>query len=171
MATLAIAALTTAGASAAGVSLATATTIASVGGTIMTGVSALATIAGGIGEYQQGKAQQAQADLNARRTEMEGRMDAVTTNEELLRTLSMNTVAAAAGGLTGEGSAQRAQEQSQANAARQLSISKMNTESEAEGYRAEGRSAKGRGTAGLLGSFVSAGSSVYGAGKTIKKTK
>jgi len=161
MASLAVAALTAAGAGAGA---------AATAGTLMTGVSALATIAGGIGQYQQGKAQQEQADLNARKTELEGRMDAVTTNEELLKTLSMNTVAAAAGGLTGSGSVQRAKEVSEANAAKQLSISKLNTASQAEAYKAEGRAAKGRGTAGLLGSFTQAGSSIYGAAKTIKKT-
>lgn len=133
----------------------------STGGAIMTGVSALAGIAGGIAQYQQGKAQQEQADLNARRIELQGRMDAITTNEELLQTLSMNTVAAAAGGLTSTGSVQRAQEQSQANAARQLSIERYSTEVKAGAVRQEGQNAKSAGKAGLLGSFVSAGSTIY----------
>lgn len=143
---------------------------AGTAGTVIAGVSALATIAGGIGQYQQGKAQDEQADLNARRIELEGRMDAITTNEELLKTLSMNTVAAAAGGLTSSGSVQRAQEESQANAAKQLSISRMNTESTAAATRETGRQAKSAGTAGLLGSFMQAGTSVYGSAKTIKRT-
>ena len=139
-------------------------------GSIMTGVSALSTIAGGVASYQQGQVAQEQADLEGRRLEVQGRMDAITTNEELLKTMSMNTVAAAAGGLAGSGSVQRAQEQSQANAAKNLSISKMNTQASVASAKASGKNKAAQGTAGLLGSFVQAGTTVYGAAKSIKKT-
>lgn len=137
-------------------------------GTIMTGVSLLATVVGGISEYQTGQAQQEREELNARTEELNTRREALAINEELLTTLSRNTVAAAAGGITSSGSAARAREQNKAKAAEELSINRFSGATVAADYRLSGKQAARRGTASLIGSAVDASSTGY---KTYKKIK
>jgi len=97
-------------------------------GTVLTGVSALAGIASGISSYQQGQAQADRAELQARAEEVNGRMQGIAVNEELLKTMSRNNASAAAQGIQSSGSVQRAQEAAQENAAQQLSVNTFNTE-------------------------------------------
>lgn len=140
-------------------------------GSVLTGVSALATIAGGISQYQQGQAAEEQFEIEARQTELQGRLDAITTNEELLKTLASNNVAAAASGLTSAGSVQRAQEESQAKAAQELAIQRLNTAQQVSQAKAQAKAAGNQGVTSLIGSTITAGDQIASALKIKRKTK
>lgn len=155
------------GAAAAGTAAASGLTI----GSVLTGVSALATIASGISQYQQGQATEDQLELAAKETEIQGRLDAITTNEELLKTLSKNSVAAAASGLMSAGSVQRAQEASQAKAAQELAIQRLNTAQEVAATKAKASAAGKAGITSLIGSTITAGDRIASALQVKRKTK
>ena len=152
---------------AAGVAASTASTAT----TVLSAVSAAATIAGGISSYQQGQAAQEQAELQSRVEEVNGRMEAIAANNELLKTLSRNNAVAAASGIQSSGSVQQAQLAAQRVAARELSTNQFNTEMASSAYKLKGENAANKGTAALAGNLFDVVGSEYGRYKTIKGTK
>lgn len=169
----AIAAGTTATTTTAAVATTAAATTAATSltiGSVMTGASALAGIASGVMAYQAGQASQEQEELQASQTELQGRFDAIQTNEELLKTLSKNKVAAVSAGLAGSGSVLRAKEASQKKAAEELSVNRYNTEAKAAAHRAAGRSSAGKGLLSGIGSVITSGETVSKALKIKKET-
>lgn len=149
---------------AAGVSAATAGTI----GTAMTAVSLLATVAGGVSSYVQGEAESDQLELQARMAEVNGRMEAIETNEELLRTISMNNASAAAGGIQSSGSVARASEEAQRQASRELNVNRFNADMQKSALLEKADQASRGGKMALAGSLFDA---VGTAGSGFKKYK
>ena len=154
-----------------GVSAAAAASAASTAATVFSVASAAATVAGGISSYQQGQAAQDQADLQARATEVNGRMQAIATNEELLKTLSRNNAVAAASGIQSSGSVARAQEAAQRQAAQELSTNRFNTEMDKSALNRKADVASNRGKTALAGSLFDAVGSGYARYGQIKGTK
>lgn len=149
-----------------------AATAGSVGlmGSVLTGVSLLTTVAGGISEYRAGQDAEEIAELNARTEELNARREALSINEELFVTLSRNTVAAAAGGLTSSGSVARAQEDTKASAAEELSINRINSAQAAQDLRLKGKQAATAGKHALAGSLFDVVSRSASTHKKIKGT-
>jgi len=152
---------------AAGVGAATASTA----GTVMSVISTAATIAGGISSYQQGQAAQDQAEMQARAEEVNGRMQAIATNDELLKTLSRNNAVAAASGIQSSGSVARAQEAAQRQASIELSTNRFNTEMNKSALNQKAEVASNRGKAALAGSLFDAVGTGYSSYSKIKGTK
>lgn len=151
---------------AAGVSAAAAGTV----GTALTAVSVLSTVAGGISSYQQGQAQADQAELQSRAADVNGRMEAISTNEELLKTLSMNNAVAGAAGIQSSGSVARAGEAASRKAAQELDVNRFNTEMQKTALTSKASAAKRGGTAALAGSLFDAVGTGAGAYKKYKET-
>jgi len=152
---------------AAGAAASTASTV----GTVMSVISTAATVAGGISSYQQGQAAADQAELQSRAEEVNGRMQAIATNEELLKTLSRNNAVAAATGIQSSGSVARAQEAAQRNAAQELNVNRFNTEMNKSALNQKAEVASNRGTNALAGSLFDAVGSGYSTYSKIKGTK
>ncbi len=137
---------------------------ASTTGAVLTGLSAIASVAGGISSYQQGQAAEDQAELQARAAEVNGRMDAIATNDELLKTLSMNNASAAAAGIQSSGSVARANEAVQRKAAQELNVNRFNTSMEVSALNQKAKQASNRGKVAMAGSLfeaVETGRSAY----------
>lgn len=143
---------------AAGASAATASTA----GTVFSVLSAAASVAGGISSYQQGQAASKNAELQAKAAEVNGRMRAIATNDELLKTLSRNNAVAAASGIQGTGSVARANEAAQRQAATELSTNRFNTEMEKTALTRKAEVASNTGTMAAAGSLFDAVSGSYG---------
>jgi hypothetical protein len=150
----------------AGMSAASAGTAA----TALTGLSLVASVAGGISSYQQGEAQADQMELQARAAEVNGRMDAIATNTEMLKTLSRNNAGAAAAGLKSTGSVARANEAAQRKAAQELSVNRFNTEMEVSALNQKAESASRGSKVALVGSLFDAVNTGSGAYNKIKGT-
>jgi hypothetical protein len=144
--------------------------VAGAGG-LMTALSVGTTIVGGVASMQQAEAQAEQAELAAQREEINSRMQAIEVGEDLLETLSSNNAAAAASGLQGSGSVQRAQEASQRSAERELDINRMNRDQSASASKANAKSLRRGGMAALGGSLLDAGTTGYSAYTKVKKVK
>jgi len=140
-------------------------------GSVLTGVSALAGIASGISSYQQGQAQADRAELQSRAAEVNGRMEAIATNEELLKTLSRNNAVAAASGIESSGSVQMAQLDAQRRAAQELSTNRFNTEMQKTALTTKAKNIRSGATVGLAGSLFDTVSSGASAFTNIKGTK
>lgn len=136
--------------------LGTSAATASTAGTVFTALSAAATVAGGISSYQQGQAASEQAELQARAAEVNGRMQAIATNNELLKTLSRNNARAAASGIQSSGSVARANEAAQRQAATELSTNRFNTEVEKTALTRKAEIASNQGKFQLAGSLFDA---------------
>ena len=124
---------------------------AGVVGTIGTTVSALTGVASGLSAMQAGKSQQRQLEYEARIAELQGRQQAVQINDELIKTMSQNTVAAAASGLQSSGSVAEAQRESQNKAATELSTNLFNTGQRTSGLRRQGKMARREGLLSGMG--------------------
>ena len=130
-------------------------------GSVMTGVGALATVASGYASMQ---SQKEASEYNQKQIELQGRFAAIQSNEELLKTLSSNNVAAASSGLMSSGSVARAQETAQRNAAEALEIQRLNTTQQAQ------QAGQNNGLLSMVGSTVTAGTRLAGALKTTTGT-
>ena len=133
-------------------------------GSVLTGVSALAGIASGISSYQQGQAQADRAELQSRAAEVNGRMEAIAVNEQLLKTLSRNNAVAAASGIQSTGSVQRAQEAAQIQASQELSVNRFNTEMQKTALTRKAENIRSGSKVQLAGSLfdtVSSGASAF----------
>lgn len=136
----------------------------------LSNVAAIASIASGAMGFIQANQQADAADMRARQIELQGRMDAMKTNEDLMRTMSMNNVAAAASGLASAGSAMYAQQESQANAAESLRIQRMNTSVRASEARQQATASRAQGIFDLVGGGLSAGERIGSSLQTKKRT-
>jgi len=145
--------------------------LAGSAGTALTAVSAATTVVGGLASMAQGSRQAEMAEIQSRQLELQGRMDAIRTNTELIRTLSRNNVAAATGGLQTAGSVDYAKRESMANAAEQLSIDRMNVKTQQASVEAAGKAAKTGGLFDAVGSAVTAGDMIGGALRRKKETQ
>lgn len=139
-------------------------------GTALTAVSAATSVIGGLASMAQGNQQAEMAEIQSRQLELQGRLDAIRTNEELLRTLSRNNVAAAAGGLQSAGSIDYAKRESMKNAAEQMSLDRMNVKTKQAQVEAAGKAAKTQGLFDLAASSVTAGDLIGGALQKKKET-
>lgn len=158
------------GAGAAATGTAAVATGMSTGAMLMLGVSAASTVMSGISSYNQGQAQQEHAELQSRAAEVNGRMQAVALNEELLETMSRNNAAAAASGLQTSGSVARAQDAAQAKAAQELSVSRFNVSMQKTALTAKAKAAGSSGKAALAGSLFDAVGIGYGGYQKYKET-
>jgi len=163
----AIPALAAGGTAAAGTAAATAGTASIF---TLSNLSAIASIASGAAGFM-GAAQAASAaETRAKQIELQGRFDAIKTNDELMRTMSANNVAATASGLASAGSAQYAQEQSMANAAESLSIQRMNTAVRKSEAEQQASAARQGGLFDLVSGGMSAGERIASSLQTKKRT-
>ena len=144
---------------------------AGTAGTVMTVASVAGTALSGLASIRQGQAASDAADFQSRQIALQGRLDAIQTNEELLKTLSRNKVAAYAGGLETAGSVEYAKQQSMANAAEQLNINRMNVESRQRQVEQAGSAAKQQSIFDAVGAGISAGDIVGSALQTKRRTK
>lgn len=156
---------------AVGSSAGTAATVGSVATGVLGAVSAVSTIAGGIQQQQAGEFAAHQAYNQSRTEELAMRQDAIQVNEELMMTLSRNTVNAAASGMQSSGSVARAQEQTKRNAAVELSTQQFNSRSKQDALKAQASNATSRGNAGLVTSLFDVAETGYGTYNKIRKTK
>jgi len=138
---------------------------------VLGAVSAVSGIASGIQQQQAAEFQAHQLANQAKTEELAMRADAIQVNEELMQTLSHNTVAAAAGGLQSSGSVARAQEQTKRSAALELSTQQFNSRSRQDALKASSENASSRGELALTTSLFDVVQSGYGTYKTIKGTK
>lgn len=152
--------LTAAQATAAVSTAATIGKVASAGFSIVSGLSSMA----------QSNRQAEASQLQARQLELQGRLDAIKVNDELMKTLSMNEVATAASGLKSAGTAQYAQQQSMQNANEELRIQQMNTAVRKSEAVANAQAQKSQGLFGLADSAMTAGDRIGSAYSTKKKT-
>lgn len=136
----------------------------------LSNVAAIASIASGAVGFIQANQQADAAEMRARQIELQGRMDAIRTNEDLMRTMSANNVAATASGLASAGSAQYAQEQSMANAAEQLRIQRMNTAVRKSEAKQQASASRSQGLFDLVGGGISAGERIGASLQTKKRT-
>lgn len=130
-------------------------------GTILTSLAATSSVISGLSSLAQGYEQSDIANLQSRQVELQGRLDAIKTNEDLLRTISQNNVAATYSGLQSAGSVEYAKQQSMANAAKQLSLNRLNVQTKKEELESSGRSAKTQGLLGAFSSGISAGDILF----------
>lgn len=151
---------------AAGMTAATMSTV----GTVFTVLSATSAVIGGIASYQQGQDEADRAELQSRAEEINGRMQAIAVNDELLKTLSMNNASAAATGLQSSGSVARAGEAAQRKATQELNVNRFNTEMKVSGLKRKAKSAAQAGTTALTGSLFDAVGTAGSAFKTVKET-
>jgi hypothetical protein len=147
-----------------------AATTAGTMGAVMTGLSAVSGLAGMVSTIQQGGAAADSAEYQSRQLALQGRLDAITTNEELLKTLSTNRVAAIAGGLESAGSVEYAKQESMRNAAEQLSLNRDNIKMKQQQVEAAGRAAKTQSIFDAVGQGISVGDIVGSALQTKKST-
>lgn len=134
--------------------------VASAGMSIFSGLSAMAD------SNRQAEA----SELQARQIELQGRMDAINVNEELMKTLSMNNVATAASGLKSAGTAQYAQQSAMQKANEELRIQQMNTSVRKGEAKANAAAQKSQGLFGLAEGVMTAGDQIGAALSTKKKT-
>jgi len=146
------------------------TAAAGTAGTIMTGLSAAASVVSGLSAMAQGNRQAEASELQARQIELQGRMDAINVNEELMKTMSMNTVATAASGLKSAGTAEYAQQRAIQNANEELRIQQMNTTVKKSEALANAKAQKTQGLFGLAKGVMTAGDRIGSSLSTKKKT-
>jgi hypothetical protein len=127
----------------------------------MTTLSAVSSVVGGLAMMAQGQQQADMADLQSRQVALQGRLDAIKTNEDLIRTISQNNVAAVYSGLQSSGSVEYAKQQSMANAAEQLNMNRLNVQTKKEQIESAGRAAKTQGLLGAASSGISAGDILF----------
>jgi hypothetical protein len=118
----------------------------------------------------QGNRQAEASELQARQLELQGRMDAIQVNEELMKTLSMNAVATAASGLKSAGTAEYAQQRAMQKANEELRIQQMNTSVRKGEALANASAQKTQGLFGLAEGVMSAGDRIGSSLSTKKKT-
>lgn len=139
-------------------------------GSVMTGLSAAASVVSGLSSMAQHNRQAEASELQARQIELQGRMDAIQVNEELMKTLSMNTVATAASGLKSAGTAEYAQQTAMQKANEELRIQQMNTAVRKGEAKANAKAQKTQGLFGLAEGVMTAGDQIGSALSTKKKT-
>jgi hypothetical protein len=139
-------------------------------GTVMSGLGAATSVISGLSAMAQGNRQAEASKLQARQIELQGRMDAVQVNEELMKTLSMNTVATAASGLKSAGTAEYAQQASMQKANDELRIQQMDTSIRRGEALANARAQKTQGLFGFAEGVLSAGDRIGSSLSTKKKT-
>lgn len=155
---------------AAGVSAATASSVAATTATVLTVASTATAVVGGISSYQAGQDAEDHAELQARAAEVNGRMQAIATNEELLKTLSMNNAVAGAAGLQSSGSVARANEAAQRQAAQELNVNRFNTSMEVSALNQKAVTASNTGKVAAIGSLFDAIDTGTDAYKKFKET-
>lgn len=124
-------------------------------------VSAVAGVASMLSSIQQGRAQQQQANYQAKIAELNGRRDAIRLNEDLIKTLAMNNVSAAAGGLQSAGTVVEAQKENIQKAEEELSVIDFNKTNAASAARQSGANANSAGWGQALNTGVGVLSSAY----------
>lgn len=149
---------------------ATAAGTASTLTTVLGAASAAASVVSGLSAMAQSNRQAEASELQARQIELQGRMDAINVNEELLKTLSMNTVATAASGLKSAGTAEYAQQMSMQRANEELRIQQMNTSVKKSEALANAKAQKTQGLFGLAEGVMTAGDRIGSSLSTKKKT-
>lgn len=140
-------------------------------GSIMTTLAAGSSIVGGLASMARANAASDAAEIQSRQVELQGRMDAINTNKELLKTLSRNNVATAVSGLQSAGSIEYAKQQSMANAAEQLNINRLNVDMKKQSLSAEAKAAKTQGLFDAVSSGITAGDIIGSSLRTKKRTK
>lgn len=140
-------------------------------GTILTTAASVSSIIGGLSSIASGYEQQELAELQSRQTELQGRLDAIKTNEDLLQTLSRNKVAFATSGLKSAGSVEYAKQQSMANAAEQLNLNRLNVQTKKASLEYAGEQAKREGIFQGIGSSITAGDLLFKHFTEKKQTK
>lgn len=136
----------------------------------LSNIAAIASIASGAAGFISANQRAQAADMRAQQIELQGRFDAIRTNDELMRTMSANNVAATASGLASAGSVQYAQEQSMANAAESLRIQRMNTDLRKSEAKQQASAARQGGLFDLVSGGLSAGERIGSSLQTKKKT-
>lgn len=139
-------------------------------GTILAGAGAAMSVVSGLSSMMAGNEQAKASELQARQIELQGRMDAIQVNDELMKTLSMNSVAAAASGLKSAGSVEYAQQASMKKANEELSIHRMNTAVQKSEALSNARAQKTKGLFGLAEGVMTAGDQIGSALSIKKKT-
>ena len=150
-----------------------AATTAGTAGTLSTvlgAASAAASVVSGLSAMAQSNRRAETSELQARQLELQGRMDAINVNEELMKTLSMNTVATAASGLKSSGTPEYAQQMSMQKANEELRTQRMNTAVRKSEALANAKAQKTQGLFGLADGVMSAGDRIGSALSTKKKT-
>ena len=143
---------------------------AGASGAVMTGLSVAGGLAGMASAINQGNAAEAEADYQARQIGLQGRLDAIATNEELLKTLASNKVAAVSGGLAEAGSVEYAKQSSMANAAEAMNLNRMNTQAKQQQVLNQGKLLKSQSIFDAIGQGVSAADTIGQALNIKKKT-
>lgn len=129
------------------------------------------TVAGGLASQRQAEIQESQARLQGRVAEVNARMQAVATNEALLKTLSRNNAVAAASGIQSTGSVAAAQDAAQRKANEELSVIGFNAEMQQTALTAKAESASSAGKNALAGSLFDTVTTGAGFYKNYRRTK
>jgi len=126
--------------------------------------SAVASVADGIMQFQQGRAQQDIAKQQARISIAKGNIAKFQQQQEAERIRRQATAEAGRGGGTLTGSYLENLNRSMTNAELDREMIGFNAKVQAENFISQGRAARAAGTASLLGSVASAGTGLSKAG-------
>lgn len=133
--------------------------------TILVAAAVASAAAGGVSSYQAGKFQKSQSKLQEKQAQLQGRLDAIETNEQLMSNISQGIVSSYASGVSPySGSPLQSAYRSTGVAKERIEFGKLNADLAGAGYRARGEAAYKSGVFGLLGGAfkgVSAGTSHY----------
>lgn len=131
-------------------------------GSILTGISAISSIAGGIKGNQQANMQAKQAELTAKQEELKGRDQAAQIRLRLNSALaSQNAIFGARGINPASGTPQSLAAESSNEASRDISIAQFGAGQSAAALRSQAKQYKIQGASSLISGFGTAGTNAY----------
>lgn len=133
-------------------------------------IAGVSTVGSAVVASNEASAIQERENMNARIAQLNERKDAISLNEDLIETLASNSVAMAAGGIQSSGSAARAQETAKRKANEELSVIRLNSESQQSDMRLRGKQASDRGKAAIAGSLFDVATTSYKTYSKVKRT-
>lgn len=138
---------------------------------LFSGISSAASVLGGLSSLSQGMQAKEAANMQSRQIELQGRMNAIQVQDELLKNLATNNVAAASSGLKSAGTPLYAQQQSQLNANEEMRIQRLNTDVKKAEAKQAGEAAASKGVTGLATGVMTAGERIGSSLSEKAKTK
>lgn len=141
---------------------------ASIGGSLLTGLSIASSISGGMQQNAIAKSQAEQYQLAARQETLKGREQADQIRRSLQATLaSQNAAFSARGVALNSGTPFNIASQSMTQASRDIDVARFGAGQSAAALRAQGQQSKIEGRAAMMQGFGQAATSIYGARNSI----